>query len=416
MKNEIIDSIINLGFSIFNLIVNSLVRLFTCFIPKNPRRVLIGLWRGNRYADNARYCYFELTKLDNVEVNLVVNDKKLYNILKEKNINVVKKWSFKSLYLHVTSKYHIIDQDHKGLLGYFSVNSVRIMLWHGVPLKKIWKLELKDKKNKLAYLIEKLNQKLRAICKGYCSIGSWYVYNLVTPSKYDWDEIFSKCIFSHLVKPIFCKYPRVNYMLGNVDNVLLDEEEQYLQEIEKYKKENKKILFYAPTFRDETGTMLFGTKSEKELQKFISFLNSKNIVLMVKMHAVDKKQIDEIKNCILLDSKCDISVFMKYADGLVTDYSSVYFDYLIFDRPIIFYPYDIDNYKTLDRGLMVDYDACTPGEKVYSIEDLCENINKLNQNNWQDGYEKERKKTQEKIMDVSLKSVGEYIEDKYLKG
>ena len=409
---EIFDSIINLGFSIFNLIVNTLVRIFTCLIPKNPKRILIGLWRGNRFADNARYCYFELTKIPDLEVNLVVNDRKLYKILKTNNIRVVKKWSFKSLYLHVTSKYHIIDQDHKGLLGYFSANAVRIMLWHGVPLKKIWKLDVKAKNNKLAYWIEKLNQKIRAICKGYCSIGRWYVYDLVTPSKYDWDAIFSKVVFSDLVKPIFCKYPRVNYMLGNVDNVLLEEEKEYLKKIEEAKNENKKILFYAPTFRDESGTMIFGTKTDEELQDFISFLNSNDIALMVKMHAVERRKIEGVENCIFLDSNCDISVFMQYADGLITDYSSVYFDYLIFDKPIIFYPYDIDNYKTADRGFMVDYDTSTSGDKVYTLDELKECIKKLKNNKWKDDYKKAREETQKRIMDITQKSVGEYIEQK----
>lgn len=415
MKNELLDSIVNLGFSIFNLIMNSLVVLFTFFIPKNPRRVLIGLWRGNRFADNARYCYLEISKLENVEVNLVVNDKKLYKTLKEQNLNVVKKYSLKSIYLHVTSKYHIIDQDHKGLLGYLSVNAVRINLWHGIPIKKIWRLQLKDKKNKLAYIIERLNQTIRKWCKGYCSIGRWHIYDLLVPSQYDWDNLFSKCIFLNLVKPIFAKYPRVDYLQGNVENVLLDEEKEYIQKIEDLKKQKKKIFLYAPTFRDESDTLLLGLKTKEEIQDFIKYLADRNIVLVIKMHAVEKKKVEGIENCIVLDSKCDISIFMKLSDCLITDFSSVYFDYLILDKPIIFYPYDYEAYVSKDRGFMVDINDYIPGDRVYNIEDVKKLVDNLSKNNWQDEHAKDRKELKEKLWDDSYRTVGEYIGEKINK-
>lgn len=415
MKNEILDSIVNLGFSIFNLILNSIIRILTFWIPKNSKRILIGLWRGNRFADNARYCYYELERIDGLEVFLLVNDKNIYESLKAQKVNVVKKYSLKSVYLHLTSKYHVIDQDHKGLLGYLSVNAVRLNLWHGLPLKKIWKLDLesKQKKNKLAYFIEKVNQTIRRWCRGWCSVGRWYIYELLTPSKFDWDGLFARCVFSDLVKPLYCKYPRVDYLQGNIGSDLLDVEVEYLKQIEKAKKENKKIVFYAPTFRDGADTKILGTDDVEELNEFINELDKLNIVLMVKMHAVETAKIENIQNCIFLDAKCDISVFMKHADLLITDYSSVYFDYLVFDNPIIFYPYDYEFYMNTDRGFMIDYEEYTPGEKVYNINDLAIAIKNLSQNKWDDNHSKERKDLKEKIWDDSFKTIGEYIEDKF---
>lgn len=414
MKSEILDSIVNLFFSTFNLILNVIIKLFTFWIHKNPKRILIGLWRGNRFADNARYCYFELIKIPDLEVNLVVNDRKLYKILKANNIRVVKKYSLKSIYLHLTSKYHVIDQDHKGLLGYLSVNAVRLNLWHGIPLKKIWKLDLesKQKKNKLAYYIEKLNQKIRKLCKGYCSVGRWYIYELLTPSKFDWNNLFSRCVFSDLVKPLYCRYPRVDFLQDNIGSYLLEIEEEYLKQIKKAKKENKKIVFYAPTFRDGTDTKILGTDSIEEFNKCIKFLDKINVVLMVKMHAVETAKAKDLKNCIFLDSKCDISVFMKYADCLITDYSSVYFDYLVFDKPILFYPYDYDFYQNSDRGFMIDYMEYTPGEKVYNIKELCSAIEKISNNCWDDNYSKERDILKQKVWDDSFQTIGKYIEEK----
>ncbi|MBR3696941.1 MAG: CDP-glycerol glycerophosphotransferase family protein [Clostridia bacterium] len=416
MKNEIIDSIVNLGFSLFNLILNTVIKVLTFWIPQNQKRILIGLWRGDRFADNARYCYYELERIKGLEVYLLVNDKNIYNSLKKLNLNVVKKYSFKSIYLHLTSKYHIIDQDHKGLLGYLSVNAIRLNLWHGLPFKKIWKLDLesKQKKNKIAFFIEKVNQTIRRWCKGYCSVGRWYVFKLLTPSKYDWDFLFSKCVFSNLVKPLYCNYPRVDYLQDRIGSDLLEIEEEYLKQIKNAKNNGKKIIFYAPTFRDSADTKILGTNEINEINEFIKNMSKLNAVLMIKMHAVETSKIDDINNCIFLDAKCDISVFMKYADCLITDYSSVYFDYLVFDKPIVFYPYDYDFYVNSDRGLMVDYNEFTPGEKVYTIKELYLCISNICSGNWQDSYSSARNELKKKVWDDSYKTIGEYIKDNLL--
>ena len=139
-----------------------------------------------------------------------------------------------------------------------------------------------------------------------------------------------------------------------------------------------------------------------------------NAVLMIKMHAVETSKIDDINNCIFLDAKCDISVFMKYADCLITDYSSVYFDYLVFDKPIVFYPYDYDFYVNSDRGLMVDYNEFTPGEKVYTIKELYLCISNICSGNWQDSYSSARNELKKKVWDDSYKTIGEYIKDNLL--
>lgn len=66
----------------------------------------------------------------------------------------------------------------------------------------------------------------------------------------------------------------------------------------------------------------------------------------------------------------------------MTDYSSLYFDFLLWNRPILFFPYDLEYYRNEDRGLIFDYEEFTPGPKAYGIEDLqifySENINIIN--------------------------------------
>ena len=66
-------------------------------------------------------------------------------------------------------------------------------------------------------------------------------------------------------------------------------------------------------------------------------------------------------------------IFSK-VDLLITDYSSIFFDFLITDKPILFYPYDKDDYLTRDRAMYDEYDTVTPGHKVYDFKSFYEKL------------------------------------------
>jgi CDP-glycerol glycerophosphotransferase (TagB/SpsB family) len=63
-----------------------------------------------------------------------------------------------------------------------------------------------------------------------------------------------------------------------------------------------------------------------------------------------------------MDKNADVYPVMGYADCMITDYSSIYMDYILLDRPIIFFPYDLEHYLQ-KRGIQHDYNTITPGPK-----------------------------------------------------
>jgi len=72
----------------------------------------------------------------------------------------------------------------------------------------------------------------------------------------------------------------------------------------------------------------------------------------------------------------DLYQVLPYTDVLITDYSSIYFDYLLLDKPIIFTPSDIEDYSR-NRGLLLEpYDYWTPGPKCYDQDTLQYEISK----------------------------------------
>jgi CDP-glycerol glycerophosphotransferase len=66
-------------------------------------------------------------------------------------------------------------------------------------------------------------------------------------------------------------------------------------------------------------------------------------------------------------------IFSK-VDLLITDYSSIFFDFLLTDKPVLFYPYDQDDYLTKDRSMYDEYNTVTPGHKAYNFESLFEKL------------------------------------------
>jgi CDP-glycerol glycerophosphotransferase len=107
----------------------------------------------------------------------------------------------------------------------------------------------------------------------------------------------------------------------------------------------------------------------------------------------------------------DICFILKYTDILITDYSSIYFDFLLHNKPIIFYPYDLEYYKSKDRGLIFDYDKFTPGPKAYNLNQLKKIIMEVIKNNKEhlNIYEPERIELNDKINDTSKILGGEYL-------
>jgi CDP-glycerol glycerophosphotransferase len=67
---------------------------------------------------------------------------------------------------------------------------------------------------------------------------------------------------------------------------------------------------------------------------------------------------------------CDVYPLLTKCDLMITDYSSIFVDYIIQDKPVVFFPFDYHYYVNNARALQFDYDDVTPGRKCFTYEDL----------------------------------------------
>lgn len=141
----------------------------------------------------------------------------------------------------------------------------------------------------------------------------------------------------------------------------------------------KKTIVYAPTWRGKNGNN--PTDNINEYINFISVLeksidmNEYNVLLRVHQLAYIKLRNNETISKLLIPSTVDANRMFSMTDILITDYSSIYFDYLVTGRPILFYIPDLEEYS-LTRGVYFSEEEL-PGPVAKCAEDICDYINHL---------------------------------------
>ncbi len=129
-----------------------------------------------------------------------------------------------------------------------------------------------------------------------------------------------------------------------------------------------------PTYRygDEINPIL-----KEDLKEINQKLVDNNVIFHIKPHFASLSEweiIDNFSNFIIIDAKEDVYESLLTTDLLVTDYSSVFFDFLLTNKPVLFFPYDLEKYENPERGFTMSFEEHTPGDKVFNTSDL---INKI---------------------------------------
>ncbi|MCS3924895.1 CDP-glycerol glycerophosphotransferase (TagB/SpsB family) [Methanosalsum natronophilum] len=168
-----------------------------------------------------------------------------------------------------------------------------------------------------------------------------------------------------------------------------------------------KVVLYAPTWRMHGEKTVFFPFDDFNLSEITAFLENKKILLLIRPHIKDlsddrkyRKDIEYIASSsryIMLAANNefeDVNIILPFVDILITDYSSIYHDYLLLDKPIIFIPYDYEQFNRLN-GFKYDYFNNLPGPSIKSCKDLVFNLKKITDGI--DEYVDSRKKLANKI-------------------
>jgi CDP-glycerol glycerophosphotransferase len=333
---------------------------------------------GRNYSGNPKHIYEEMVNqgldkkfeciwvLEDITINIPGNAKKIkrsrlmyYNYLARAKI-----WIFDTR----DPKYAV-----KRKKGYY------IQTWHGTPLKKLGM----DMDNVLMSGAENIET---------------YKKNLYNDTR-KWDFLLSQNEFStKIFKSAFSfseegssqeiwtyGYPR-NDVLTNHNN---------LDHINKLKQkmgipQDKKVLLYAPTWRDNQyhGMSIYKFVTAMDFSLLREKL-SEDYVIIVKYHylVMDDMDWSDYEGFVYtFGADHDIADLYLVSDMLITDYSSVMFDYCILNRPMFFFMYDLEEYRDELRGFYSDVLEEIPGPISRKTEELINDIHKHDSELFKDKY------------------------------
>jgi len=255
-----------------------------------------------------------------------------------------------------------------------------VQLWHGISLKKI---AFDDHYFSFTHNEDSIRWKLKGILKNTLFPFRLFVNNpgLIPASSEETKAIFSTAFRVPLENVAITGYPRNDQLI----------EAAAIQSVGAIRR-----IIYMPTFRgdENSGFDLFSQYSFST-EDFDRLLIEKGLQLHIKLHPFNypsaglMSSIEKTNNISLLECDDIYEVLQKY-QLLITDYSSIYFDYLMLNRPIIFAPFDKDSYLGQQRGFYFDYDEVTPGPKAKNWPEVLELIAKFTDDpTW---FSEERKK------------------------
>ena len=308
---------------------------------------------NSHYNYNSRYL-FEYVKENLPEITplFVINDPELRNSLSSK---------YGKQYFIETESIQGIRQalsagvwfTSAGLPAYgtgLHKKRLIINLWHGVPLKKIALLDPNLKKAARIYFKKIFSEN----------------YTCILTTSHELIPLMARSFAVSEDKIKVWGQPRNDGLFQKNDcREILG---QLFPDLPEY----TKTVLYAPTFRDYGQVQLFPFK-DFDQEQLEAFLEGKNMLLFIRTHVAEQgsaapylgKRIRFLGN----EQAEDVTGILNIFDCLITDYSSIYIDYLLTDKPMIFLPYDRQQY--LDgRGMNFDYDDVTPGPKPETFNDF----------------------------------------------
>ncbi|MBU5268068.1 bifunctional glycosyltransferase/CDP-glycerol:glycerophosphate glycerophosphotransferase [Virgibacillus proomii] len=337
--------------SIVSSIINYICKRIIEKLPVKKNWILFESHMGKQFSDSPKYIYLELCKKKRRKYKFFWSLEQPDLIDIPGSAKKVKRNSLKHYYYLNRSKYWVDNQGMAHLTKKKS-DQVYLQTWHGTPLKKMG-YEQKG-------ILEKNEKK-----KLKLQTRSWDYF--ISPNPYS-TKVFKKA-FRYSGEVLEVGYPR-NDILKNFSKMTADNIRRKLDIANA-----NKIILFAPTFRDWEPDAF--RKIYYDLYKISQCIKDTNTILLIRLHYLLSDKLSNIQlpyNIKNVSSYQDIQELYLITDILITDYSSVMFDFSILNRPIIFYCYDLEEYIAR-RGTYFNLVNKAPGPICRSINEVLYFIN-----------------------------------------
>lgn len=338
-------------------------------LPAKKNIVIFESFLGKQFSDNPRAIYEFLQDQDYSYQFYWSVDKKYLHNFQNKNLNCIRRFSIMWLLIMPRARYWVTNSRMPLWLPK-PKNTVYLQTWHGTPLKRL----AADMEEVYIPGTNAENYK-----KNFIKEAKNWDY-LISPNAYSTDIFRRAFQFDKVV--LETGYPRNDFIYNH------NNKETISKLVTNYGIPlNKKVILYAPTWRDDQfyskGKYSFDIKLDLDLmQKKLG----EDYVILFRLHYLISENLDltPYEGFVYdFSNHEDIRELYLMADILMTDYSSVFFDYSNLKRPMIFYVYDIEQYRDNLRGFYFDFEQEAPGPLVKTTEEVIDTVKKIEADGFQ---------------------------------
>lgn len=332
----------------------SFLNIINKLVKKNNKRIFI--YSNLGFYDNVKAIFDHLIENgynEKYKITVSLNNWEEYVETAEKNVKYIN--NVKGLLEFFRCKYCFY------CFGKYPVKpskkQVVFNLWHGMPLKRIGNM-----------------------VKGHEKTDYNYFTHLLCTSEY-FRDIMKKSFKARDEQIFICGQPRTDEMMTPVP---AEDEITAKAALVSSSARFSKMFLWLPTFRENDGTEL-DILSKEQLSEIDRICNENGWCMLVKLHPLSKLDISQYAhyenigfadNALLNELHIGFYQLVAMSSCLITDYSSIYFDYMLLDRPIGFTTSDIEKY-TSDRGFVFDDPLSKmPGELIETGDEFIRFIKK----------------------------------------
>lgn len=333
---------------------------------------LFGSWRGNKYSDNSKALFeYVLQNEKDIRPIWITQNIEVYKELQARNYPVLMASSFKATLYMLRAGFCCgslsATTDVFGYKAWLGYGIKALYLTHGMPSKHS------------GYDEPQMRQK-KAILTGHRPLWVQFYFkifpqkdpeNLYTISTSDFFVPFlESCTLTPIQNIFVIGTPRLDILFSTT-------KDPYISTI-RQKYPSAKLIMYMPTFRDSYD----GGESFKpfeqfhfDSQRFTQLLEEKDYVFLNKGHYWDgllcDREFSERFINVEDNPMLDIYSIIKDIDILMTDYSSIYFDFLPLMKPVILTPFDYETFIANKRGYYFNYLEELPNIKAFDWNEVC---------------------------------------------
>lgn len=342
-------------------------RFLNWLIPIKKKTWAFGADCGRGYRESSKYM-LEYMQKEHPDYNCfwVTRSNDVYQHLRALGIPCYINTSFKGIYMLVRAECVFTTQVSADILFHYPKKNRKFFyIGHGMPFKKAFKAVPQEVNNKFIKKNTPLKQIFYPLLK-YLTIG------------YDFDD----SVFYVSTSDFLLPYTKMYYgdkatvkVIGLPRNDGLFDHEKMKNESWVKGVDDKFIVTYMPTHRG-LGTGPLTPNPFADRPDVQEWMKNNHVVFLMKQHPNMISKLSDVKDTDVMKDitklRIDPQVCLYHTDVLISDYSSVWIDYLLFNRPLIFYYYD--NYEKQDWGQLYDIRQDPPGHFCSSVDKLFELI------------------------------------------